>query len=103
MIKLKSNQYEVDSKTYVEKMKHLQEYFISVIQSEKGTHSRSYLKDRGYGKEEVSYYGIGFIDSDLASLSKYLSSAVFQVFLALQFSVFCPYGNSSPSSKRFFF
>jgi DNA primase len=70
----KSNQYEVDSKTYVEKMKHLQEYFISVIQSEKGTHSRSYLKDRGYGKEEVSYYGIGFIDSDLASLNNYLSS-----------------------------
>ena len=68
-----SNQYEVDTKSYVEKMKHLQEYFISKIQSEKGTHSKSYLKDRGYGNEEISYYGIGFIDSDLASLNKYLS------------------------------
>ena len=68
-----SNQYEVDTKSYVEKMKHLQEYFISKIQSEKGTHSKSYLKERGYGNEEISYYGIGFIDSDLASLNKYLS------------------------------
>jgi len=69
-----SNQYEVDTKSYLEKMKHLQEYFISEIQSEKGTQSRSYLKDRGYSNEEVRYYGIGFISSDLASLNKYLSS-----------------------------
>ncbi len=69
-----SNQYEVDTNSYVEKMKHLNEYFLSKIQSEKGTHSKSYLKDRGYGNEEISYYGIGFIDSDLASLNKYMKS-----------------------------
>ena len=69
-----SNQYEVGINSYVEKMKNLQEYFISKIQSEKGTHARNYLKDRGYGDVEVNHYGVGFIDSDLASLNKYLSS-----------------------------
>jgi len=69
-----SNQYEVDTSSYIEKMKYLNEYFLSKIQSEKGVHSRSYLKDRGYGEAEVIQYSIGYIDSDLASLNKYLNS-----------------------------
>ena len=69
-----SNQYEVDTNIFVKKMKYLNEYFLNKIHSEKGIHSRSYLKDRGYGEAEVIQYGIGYIDTDLDSLKKYLNS-----------------------------
>ena len=69
-----SNQNEVDTKSYVEKMTLLNEYFLNKIQSEKGINSRSYLKSRGYSESEIISYGIGYVDSDLASLSKYMKS-----------------------------
>ena len=69
-----SNQNEVDTKSYVEKMTHLNDYFLNKIQSEKGVNSRSYLKSRGYSESEIISYGIGYVDSDLASLSKYMKS-----------------------------
>jgi len=69
-----SNQNEVDTKSYVEKMTLLNEYFLNKIQSEKGINSRSYLKSRGYSESEIISYGIGYVDSDLASFSKYMKS-----------------------------
>ena len=69
-----TNQNEVDTKSYVEKMTLLNEYFLNKIQSEKGINSRSYLKSRGYSESEIISYGIGYVDSDLASLSKYMKS-----------------------------
>jgi len=69
-----SNQNEVDTKSYVEKMTHLNDYFLNKIQSEKGVNSRSYLKSRGYSESEIISYGIGYVDSDLALLSKYMKS-----------------------------
>ena len=69
-----SNQNEVDTKSYVEKMTHLNDYFLNKIQSEKGVNSRSYLKNRGYSESEIISYGIGYVDSDLALLSKYMKS-----------------------------
>ena len=69
-----SNQNEVDTKSYVEKMTLLNEYFLNKIQSEKGVNSRNYLKSRGYSDSEIISYGIGYVDSDLALLSKYMKS-----------------------------
>ena len=63
-----TNQNEVDTKSYVEKMTILNEYFLKKIQSEKGVNARSYLESRGYSESEIISYGIGFVDSDLASI-----------------------------------
>ena len=67
-----SNQNEINTNSYVEKMKYLNEYFLRNIQSEQGAQSKSYLNSRGYGESEVIKYGIGYIDSDLTSLNKYM-------------------------------
>jgi DNA primase len=67
-----SNQNEINTNSYIEKMKHLNEYFLRKIQSEQGAQSKSYLNSRGYGESEVIKYGIGYIDSDLTSLNKYM-------------------------------
>ena len=69
-----SNQNEINTNSYVEKMKYLNEYFLRNIQSEQGAQSKSYLNSRGYGESEVIKYGIGYIDSDLTSLNKYMKS-----------------------------
>jgi len=69
-----SNQNEINTNSYLEKMKFLNEYFIKKIQSEQGAQSKSYLSNRGYGESEVIKFGIGYIDSDLASLNKYMKS-----------------------------
>jgi DNA primase len=69
-----SNQNEINTNSYIEKMKHLNEYFLRKIQSEQGAQSKSYLNSRGYGESEVIKYGIGYIDSDLTSLNKYMKS-----------------------------